>query len=865
MRLRDSRTRVTDFLIVMRSIQYSFQFIYLQVLSVHIDNFGNTMKLLRPLVGILVLVSLVYLGDNRVAGLPPILKFIDPVRGFWQNAEFEDLELDSEFVLPLNNESKVVFDERGVPHIFAENEYDLYFLQGYFTAKDRLWQMEFQTHAAAGRLSEVVGDAAFEFDLEQRRIGMTYAAEQALTLIGADPESELALEAYTAGVNKLISELDQASLPVEYKLLDYKPEPWSVFKSALLLKYMAKMLTGSERDRSYTELLKLLGEETFWKLYPDQTYLDDPIVPDFSLDTAQSAAVSTAYLSEQTWEMKDIQPHFVGSNNWAVSGGRTESGNAILCNDPHLKLSLPSIWYEVQLTAPGINCYGVSLPGSPGVTLGFNDSIAWGVTNGARDVKEYFALKVNDGQYQIGNETYHVEPRVEEIKIRGQESVFDTVFYSVYGPLAYQQENGNYLALRWLAHDPSNELRTFYNLNRASNFEDYSNALNHYNCPGQNFVFADVKNNIAIWQQGKFRLKPKGYGKFILDGSEPSHLNERFIPKEHNPHMLNPARGFVSSANQSAIDAEYPYYVSGTYEEFRNRTINRFLRSDSSITIDDMKRLQLSNHNLLAEEALPLLLALLDTTNFKNKEYETLALNELKSWNYSNDRGIIAPTIFEIWWDEFKNLLWDEFNEQDWDQDKYYRYSWEQLMKDGKAKVDMRDERYIYPTNKIAIELLQNDTANIFFDHHSSNNKVETAADIVYDSFYWTAMKFGDIIKYEFSAPHWGHYQGTKVQHLARLDAFNTKKLFVGGSEHAPNATTSTHGPSWRMIIELNPEGVEGLGVLPGGQSGNPGSKNYMYSVENWASGEYHKLNFLSKDSDTNEDWNTVNIKTDKE
>ncbi len=825
------------------------------------------MKLLKPLFGIVLLSVLCWAGNNRLVGLPPVFKFIDPFHGFWTNAELENAEPGLS-VEGTKDEASVVFDERGVPHVFAANEYDLYYLQGYLTAKDRLWQMEFQTHAAAGRVSEIVGEKALEFDLEQRRIGMTYAAENALELIRKDSASMLILTAYANGVNQFISELDESSLPLEYKLLDYRPEPWTIDKSGLLLKYMAKMLTGSERDKAYTEAFKLLGEDMFWKLYPDQVYLDDPIVPGFSFDTTSST--STAYqphLDKDNWVTPYVRPQYVGSNNWAVSGDRTESGNAILCNDPHLRLSLPSIWYEIQLNAPGINCYGVSLPGSPGITVGFNERIAWGVTNAARDVSDYYSIDLNGNSYQIGNEEYQVEPRIETIKVRGGETVIDTVLYTVYGPIAEKSEDGkSHLALRWLAHDPSNELRTFYEMNRAAGFKDFSKALEHYSCPGQNFVFADVDNNIAIWQQGKFKLKPKAYGKFVLDGSDAENLKERFIPKEQNPHMLNPERGFVSSANQAAVDSSYPYYISGGYEEFRNRTINRFLRSDSSVTIADMRKLQLSNYNLLAEEALPLLLGLLDTSGFKNKENEMLALNELRNWNYSNDKGIIAPTVFEIWWDEFNNLLWDEFNEQHWDQDMYYRWSWEQLMKNGKAKVDMRDKRYIYPKNKIALDLLENDPENIMFDHYSSNDKVEVAKDIVYDSFYWTAMKFGDIIKYDFSSPHWGHYQGTKVQHLLRLDAFSSDKLFVGGSEHAPNATTSTHGPSWRMIVELDKEeGPIAYGVLPGGQSGNAGSSKYMYSVENWANGEYHRLHFLTSPEQTTEGWQTFNLSSQKE
>jgi len=829
------------------------------------------MKWIKAVFGIVLTVALVYLGNSKLGMLPPVAKFLDPFHGFWQNSELNSNEAASSFFLVgIESESKVVFDERGVPHIFAANDHDLYFIQGYLTAKDRLWQMEFQTHAASGRLCEIIGEKALDFDLEQRRIGMVWAAENAMELIKKDTTSLAVLTAYSDGVNHYISTLKEENLPLEYKLLDYRPEQWTVMKSALLLKYMAKMLNGNERDRPNTEALKLLGADMFNQLFPDQNYLSNPIVPNFAPDTTLGAKLNLDdVVTDGNWPMPHIQPHFVGSNNWAVSGSRTKSGSAILCNDPHLALSLPSIWYEIQLNSPNVNCYGVSLPGSPGITIGFNDSIAWGVTNAGRDVKDYYSIDfVNyaDRTYRIGDEVLQAEKRLESIKIRGGKTVVDTVLYTVFGPVAYsEKKSGQYLALRWLAHDPSNELLTFHKLNRATNFGDYEDALSTYNCPGQNFVYADTKNNIAIWQQGKFKIVTKDYGKFILDGSDAKHLTEKFILQSDNPHMFNPERGFVSSANQAPTDSTYPYYYSGVFEEFRNRTINNFLRKDSTITIQEMMDLQLSNYNLLAAEALPLMLNLLDTTKFQYPENERRALKELLGWDYNNDRELIAPTVFEIWWDELNNILWDEFNSADWDQDKYYRYGWEAMVNTGKAHVEMRDEKYVYPMAKVTIDLLQNHPNHIAFDHHATNNSIEVAKDVVYDSFYWTAMKFGDIIEYKYNRPQWGFYQGTRVKHLARLDAFSSKKLVVGGSSHAPNATTSTHGPSWRMIVEMNPDGPKAWGVLPGGQSGNPGGQFYTTSLNSWSSGEYHELNFLKNSEAIKDGWNLQLFKPAKE
>lgn len=811
------------------------------------------MSIVKVILGILSALLLVVLLDSKIGPLPPVGKFINPFQGVWQNALVDTFDAGEAIkLMGMRDEAEIIFDNRDVPHIFSNNDHDLYFLQGYVTARDRLWQMELQTHAAAGRLSEIVGEKTLNFDLEQRRIGMVWAAEQSLAEVWKDSLSRMAIEAYTAGVNAYINSLTREKWPLEYKLLDYGPEQWTHLKCALLMKYMAKMLTGSERDMANSEALKYLGSDLFAFLYPEQNLLEDPIVADFVPDTSNQPASQSAYVGGGTWQTIDPQPAYVGSNNWAVSGSRTASGHAILCNDPHLKLGLPSIWYEVQLHAPGINCYGVSLPGAPGVVIGYNNRVAWGVTNAGRDVKDYFSITFKDKQrkqYKYGDEWRATTFRVEKLKVRGASAVIDTVVYTHYGPVAHSiDSSNNYLALRWAAHIPSNELRTFYGLNRANGYAEYLKAIKYFSCPGQNFVFADITDTIAIWQQGNFINRPKGHGRFILDGSDPTNDITRAIPQHHNPHMVNPARGFVSSANQAPTGATYPYYYTGVFEEFRNRTINDQLRKEGKATVQSMMNLQNSNFNLLAKEALPLMLAMLDTTLFQNKRVEMMAFDVLSNWNYTNDRGIISPTIFEIWWDEFNSLLWDELNDKKWNQEQYYRYSWEEFGKTHKAYLDLRDPRYVYPMAKVIIDLLTKEPSAAIFDHHFTPDKKETAKDLVYDAFYWTSMKLSDIITYDFAKPQWGHYQATRIEHLLRMEALSSPALFVGGSKHAPNATTSSHGPSWRMVVELHPDGPKGYGVLPGGQSGNPANAGYMHSLMSWVKGEYHELIFLTEE-----------------
>lgn len=787
----------------------------------------------------------VYAASIRLGDVPPIGRFLCPETGFWQNAvatsqPWPDLPAH----LPLQGRAEVSIDARGVPHIFAQNDHDLYFLQGFLTARDRLWQMEFQTMAAAGRVSEVVGAKGIDYDLEQRRAGMAYAAEKSVESFASDPLSQEVMSAYTAGINAYMATLTDAKLPIEYKILDYRPEPWTPLKSALLLKHMAKMLTWTENDREHSALLKLIGQDMFNGLYPDPRYGPDPVAEGMDVDSTATHSTATGFAHSTLWSSQHDEPPHIGSNNWAVAGSRTTNGRTILCNDPHLRLMLPSIWYEVQLTAPGIRCRGVSLPGAPGIIIGFNDSIAWGVTNAGRDVKDYYRIEFSDvtrSTYRKGNEWAPVNKRVETIKVRGGKDVVDTVAYTHLGPVFIPADSaGNAWAMQWTAHRPSNEMLTFFLLNRARGLKQYQEALDLYHCPPQNFVYADAQGHIAIRQQGFYPLRENGHGRFLLGINDADVAPVLGIPFKHNPTMVDPVRGYVSSANQTAADSTYPYYYTGVFEQFRNRTINDALSNDTSVTLADMMALQLSDRNMLAEEALPALLTLLDTNRLYT-EYEHLALNEVLAWDKVNRSTDIGATVFEIWWDELHNMLYDELNNPAFRPDTYYRDFWAQLMQTRKARMDIRDKRYVYPTATTTIRLLRDGT-HPWFDSHFTPDVKETASDVVNDAFYWACMKFGDIVKYKINGPQWGIYKGTRVQHLLRLDAFSSPLLVVGGHKNAPNAMTHEHGPSWRMIVQPSATGPEAYGVYPGGQSGNPGHPQYLGGIEKWVNGEYYRL-----------------------
>jgi penicillin amidase len=791
------------------------------------------MRLFKLLLSYLLFIAVFLFYQFKFTAIPPLGKFFDPFGGFWQNAESEDKQLD-EFIdleglkLPV----KILYDERLVPHIFAQNDHDLYFTQGYITASFRLWQMELQTHAAAGRLSEIVGEAAFNRDKESRRLGLGYGAEKALEMAMSHDTTQMILNAYADGVNAYIENLSSKNLPLEYKLLDYKPEPWSPLKTVLLLKYMSNMLTGHDNDFEMTNFLKLYGKENLEQLFPDfADTLQEPIVPIGTAFTQSEASPESPVIDMSDLIISDKQitkpEPGNGSNNWAVSGSKTDNGRPILCNDPHLSLNLPSIWFEMQMKSPNLNVYGATLPGAPGIIVGFNDSIAWGVTNGAIDVKDWYSVNIKDKsrkQYLYEGKWVDFEYRVEEIKVRGKGIIRDTVLYTNYGPVVYDINHSsgpekNNMALRWTVHDPSNEAKVFYNLNRAFNFDDYEKALRDYDCPSQNFVFASYNNDIAIRHQGKIPNRFKDQGRFVMDGSDEDFQWKSYIPFDDLPQIKNPTRGFVSSANQHPTDNTYPYYYTGTFEYYRNRRINEQIGNMSNIKTEDMMRLQNDNFNIYASEALPIMLSYLDVSALDNSESQALTI--LKSWVYYNDPELPAPVYFEAWWDEFFNILWDEF--------------------DAHPSRSLEKPKIFH-----TIRYLQK-TPEGFFTNRITTPENEKMHDLITLSYKLAVKKVEEWKTNQSKELNWANYKNTSIKHLSTLDAFSIKEVRNGGNASIVNATTPTKGPSWRMVVSPG-KPVIAFGIYPGGQSGNPGSKFYDNAVDDWAKGKYYSLIMLEND-----------------
>lgn len=789
------------------------------------------MKYIRLLVLSGLSLGIFYALNTKIGALPPLGKFLNPSAGIWQNETNESITGEVE-IPGLQDQVRVHYDAQMIPHVFAQNEHDLYKAQGYLTAKHRLWQMEFQTYAAAGRLSEIFGEGALNYDRTERRRGMGYGADQSVAHMEKHDKEVLAfVQDYADGVNAYINQLHPEDYPVEYKLLDYAPEEWTTKKTALLLMYMTKMLAGRDDDLEYTNVLRLVGEENFNLLFPDFFEVTDPVIPketDWSfIDVPQTEKPEKHALLDTIAETIEKPHPDNGSNNWAVSGAKSASGLPILANDPHLGLNLPSIWFVMQLSTPNHNAFGATIPGALAVISGFNQHIAWGETNATRDVIDWYKVEFNEDrtQYKYDEGWKDVSMRIEDIRIKGQKAYKDTVLYTHHGPVVFDKnfrsdnERAGY-AMRWIGHEGGNQQKTFLQLNKAKNYEDYADALQHWVTPSQNFVFASTEGDIALWIQGKFPNKWEGQGKFLMDGSLSENDWQSYIPQQFNAHTKNPTRGFVSSANQHPVDETYPYYVfNDGYETYRNRVINTYFNSKEKFSVADFKALQNNNYNLKASELVPYMLSQMDTSSLSDEEKGVY--KEISAWTFNNDINEVGPSIWTLWYGHLEEMLWDEFNDE---------------------QVALTTP-YTYQT----IHLLKTQGNHAFMDIVATEDKTEKANDLFLLSFKEAAE---DLSKYknENDDYTWGGYKGTYVGHLLQgLPAFSRFDIPIGGGRNIVNATSKNHGPSWRMIVEMTSPPTA-LGIYPGGQSGNPGSKFYDNFIDDWSVGEYHRLNFLQSD-----------------
>jgi penicillin amidase len=758
--------------------------------------------------------------------LPPLGAFLNPFGGAWTSDNRNETIPVTLTGNGLTGKVEIIYDDRRVAHIFASNLDDALFAQGYAEAQNRLFQMEFLTKVAAGELSSIFGSRTLEVDLEKRHRGMKYAAENAVK--GWEKTNDYnRVMRYVDGVNAYIKSLKPENYPIEYKIFNLKPTEWTPLKSALVFKQMSLTLAGRNDDVSSTNLYAALGKNDFDLLYPEKQAVENPVIPlekAYTFDKIYGPNQdSTAYVNKPVLKSYfEAKEKGIGSNSWAVSGTKSSTGKPIFCNDPHLSLGLPSIWFEEHIITPEFNAYGVSFPGMPGIMIGFNEDIAWGETNVGQDVEDLFQIEWADAaktKYILDGKPTDVTYRIEEIKIKGSKTIFDTIKYTYWGPIYKNSVDGSHdLAMRWLCHDvpDTDEYNVFISAMKCKNYDQYLAASEGYISPAQNFGFASTSGDIALRVNGRFPARHYPDGRFVEYGNKSKNNWQEWIPKHQNPQIINPKRGFISSSNQVSADKSYPYYFTGKFERYRNRSVNDKLTAMNNISPEDMKKLQQDAFSHKAADLIGLLKE--KNIDFSMTDGEKAMYNMLIEWDFHYKADSEAPTLFELFYKKLSENMWDEISELGENMNVHYPESWR------------------------LFELIKNDPTNKFFDIKSSK-RVEDANAILSKS-----MKdaIAELVKRktEGKGNTWGEYKPLHFYHLTRLPVFSSLDNRANGCPDAINATGNSFGPSWRMVVSLE-KSVKAYGVYPGGQSGNPSSKYYKNMINSWLKGEYYTLHFV--------------------
>ncbi|MFN8478630.1 MAG: penicillin acylase family protein [Kouleothrix sp.] len=588
----------------------------------------------------------------------------------------------------------IIRDRDAVPHIRAQNEEDALFGLGYAHAQDRLWQMEFQRRIGNGRISEFAGASQLDTDKFLRTLGTARAAASAWQHL--QPAERKPIEAYVAGVNAFISTHSGRQLPIEFTILGLTPEPWRPEDVLVWGKMMAWDLGGNWS----TELLRAklqaqVGATKAAELLPNYLSGRPLILPDGNTASSAQPAPSTAQAAPNTSSARTIRADSfdgllainhtlktdfdlggtaIGSNNWVIGGARTSTGKPLLANDPHLGSRIPSIWYLAHITGGALDVIGATLPGTPGVIIGHNQRIAWGVTNTGPDVQDLFIEHTNEqNQAEFKGQWEPMQIIPEVIKVKGQPDVTLQVRVTRHGPLISDvlKDATQPLAFRWTALDPEDRtFVAFLGIDRAQNWQEFTSALrNGYTAPMQNFVFADVDGNIGYYAPGNLPMRAAGDGTLPAEGWTGANEWTGYVPFDELPHTFNPPQGYIVTANNKVEPDSYTHLISTDWAApYRAERIIELIEAKPKLTPDDVAAMHADEQSTLARRLLPLLLAA------KTDDARAgTARDMLKGWDGTMRGDSAQAAIYQAWYkqlapamfaDELGDKLWEDYADE---------------------------------------------------------------------------------------------------------------------------------------------------------------------------------------------------------
>jgi penicillin amidase len=726
---------------------------------------------------------------------------------------------------------EVIRDRWGVPHIYAGNNRDLFFAQGYVHAQDRLWQMELNRRTGNGTLSEVMGEGTLGIDKFLRTVGLRRAAEKDLKTISA--ETHQFLQDYANGVNAFI-ETHRGRLPLEFVLLGFEPAPWMPADTLVWGKVMALDLGGNwETEMLRAKLIAHLGEEMAQDLIPPYPDTGPFIIPPEARSYADLGDPSLeSYEPVAQWLGADGPG--IGSNNWVVDGSLTASGKPLLANDTHLGIQMPSIWYEMGLHGGDFDVVGFTFPGAPAVIIGHNDRIAWGVTNLGPDVQDLYLERINPEnptQYEFIGRWEDIEIVTEEIQVKDQESVILKVRVTRHGPLLNDVIDGleQPTALRWTALDAMRIFDSVAAINVAADWESFREALRYWDAPSQNFVYADVEGNIGYQSPGRIPIRAQGDGTVPVPGWTGEYEWTGYIPFDELPFVYNPPTHFVVTANHKVVPDDYPYLISSQWTPgYRAQRIVDLLTAKAAsapLTVDDMRDIQADLYSLPAESLTPYILGITP-----EDELQRRALEQVRGWDGDNSPDSPGAAIVAVFAQEIAQaLLADELGDELFDD---------------------------YGGYLPAITAIMADAESPWLDDVTTS-ALETRQEIAQRAFAATVERLNDLLGDRPNQWAWGRLhtatfvnQPLGVSGVAPLERLANKGPFpMGGSGYTVNNTGYNREfeqrtvASQRQIVDLS-NWSNSRSQHTTGQSGQPMHKHYADMIQSWRDVEHHPMLF---------------------
>jgi len=748
----------------------------------------------------------------------------------------------SETLPGLGADVQVAWDSLAIPHITASTDRDAFMALGYLHARDRLWQMEALRRTAEGRLSEILGPAAVETDRFLRSLDILHAAESALTLV--PPETRALLDAYLEGINRWALHPTRP-LPPEFQLLRIRPEPWTARQVYSVARLMAWDLVNASVELSLARAAARVGPERVRELFPVYPESGAVILPPGSgtwkasvgrgrrgavgavgwrrsavswLPSYRLSEAAVPIIPPRAAEILDAVAMARASNSWVLAPARSRSGKPILASDPHLAFRAPSLWYLAAIESPGFQVAGATIPGLPAVVLGRNRRIAWGLTNIEADDVDYVIERLSPDSARVLTPSGWVPVEVvrDSIRVRGRSAVPFALRRTAHGPLlddgrgvggARGEGWIEALAMRWNAHDPSDELTALLGVDRAGSWEEFLAAVSRFKSPEQNWVYADVDGNIGYTASGAIPARRSGVGLLPTPGWTDEGRWERYLDFAELPRAFNPPEGFVVTANNRVVGAEYPHLLANNPGmPYRAERIRELILGGGPFTADDAQRMQMDTLDVFARWAKPLA-----ATAAESVGREDVAA-ALRRWDGTMGADAVEPAVFYVWYRALQRMTYE---------DELGGYA---------------------PTAPLHAWLRSG--ASPWFDDVRTPEREDLAA--------LAARAMREALARADGVP-WGRIHTTTSAHSLRgVGVVNALlRLTLGpfpraGSLYTVNVADfgalappfrNTHGASFRQVVDLADVGGARM-IITTGQSGNPVSRHYRDQRPLWWSGQ---------------------------